>query len=611
MRDRAKGAALQAASAIRQLRGDWRRARGVSLRAWLFQAPTLSRLGQFVAATVGVAIVTLFIALIQRWVHVSNISLLYLLPVLWLAAHYGQRPAIAASVLAFLAYDFLFIPPLYRPTVADPTEWLSLAALLATSLVAGQLTAMVRARAQEALESQRRTATLYALSQLIASSADRESLLPRLVRSVIDDFGSSGLQACALLLPDDQANLEVAVVVPASGSKSGLLSLAHRVQAAQATLAFEHGTAAGGAVSIADKHTDALTLCYFLPLRSRGSTVGVLGIAGGEALRSLVIPTAGGSHTVTSPAAEPEAGLFAAVCDQIALALDRAALQQQAIHAGALRESDQLKDALLGSVTHDLRTPLASIKAAASSLLDNSVAWSEDDRRELLESIDTSADRLNRLVSNLLDLSRLEAGVALPEKQWQLIGDVVATVLDRLDLTGQLHGRTIDVDMPGDLPLVLMDHVQIEQVLTNLIENALKYSIATSPVRIVGRVTEAPRELRVSVIDQGIGIPPHELDAIFGKFYRVQQVHLPWASARPPVGTGLGLAICAAIVQAHGGRIWAESTPGEGSTLTFTLPISDEAPTGSLPDIVPQAAQGPAEAAPLNAEKIENLEARA
>ena len=217
-----------------------------------------------------------------------------------------------------------------------------------------------------------------------------------------------------------------------------------------------------------------------------------------------------------------QSALLAACCDQIALAIDRATLQQQAIHAEALYESNQLKDVFLGSVTHDLRTPLASIKAAATSLLDAEVGWSESERREFLESIDESADRLNRLVGNLLDLSRQEAGVATPEKDWHLIGDVIATVLDRLELAGQMRGRAVQVDVAEDIPLAPMDHTQIEQVLTNLLENALKYSPADRPIRITAALTAEPsRELEVRVIDQGVGIPVPELHAIFDKFYRV------------------------------------------------------------------------------------------
>jgi K+-sensing histidine kinase KdpD len=425
---------------------------------------------------------------------------------------------------------------------------------------------------------------------LIASASDRDGLLHALARRFVEVFGASGMEVCALLLPGDGTPLSVAAVWPPSGPKSELLSLARREQRSQARWAYEHARSAGGAVNVPGERGAESVLSYFVPLRSRGSTVGVLAVGGAGGLRSLVVRATGATRSGPTTITDPLAELFAAFCGQVALALDRAVLQQQAVHAEALRESDRLKDALLGSVTHDLRTPLASIKAAASSLLDESVTLSDADRRDLVESIDVSTDRLNRLVGNLLDLSRLEAGVAQPEKDWYLFDDVVATVLDRLDLAGQLRGRRIDVALLDALPLVLIDHAQLEQVMTNVIENALKYSPADSPVRISAEVITSPRELRVSVEDHGIGIPAFELEAIFGKFYRVQQVRLPWTSMRPPLGTGLGLAICAAIVQAHGGRIWAESQHGQGSTFIFTLPIPPGGPEKSLPEVAPQDA---------------------
>src|SRR5262249_48215728 len=186
---------------------------------------------------------------------------------------------------------------------------------------------------------------------------------------------------------------------------------------------------------------------------------------------------------------------------------------------------------------------------------------------------------------------RLEAGVAVPEKRWYPIGDVIATVLDQLDLIGRMEGYTIVVDVPGDVPPVPLDHAQIEQVLTNLIENALKYSPQGSTITIRARVRARNQDDRGPrkgwegrAPDRGTGTPPHELEAIFSKFYRVQHVQLPWESGRPPAGTGLGLAISAAIIQAHDGRIWAESKPGAGSTLIFTLPIPPQAPESHLPD---------------------------
>lgn len=551
----------------------------------------------YAAAGVAVFLATWAIGIAGAFVPTRNLSLIYLLVVLWLASVFGRGPAIVASVLAFFAYNFFFITPLHRLTVNDPTEWISLFALLATSLVLGQLTASVQARARDAQESQQRTATLFALSQLIAATPEYETLLAALPGRVLDVFAPAGLAACALILADDQNRPVVQAAATASPHGRALLrgvSLEEREQQAQAGWVLEHGTPAGGHIALLGEHLPYGAACYFLPLRSRGRIVGVLGIAGTDEMRRLVpgASVAQAGNGVASPGAhgvDPEVELLRAFCEHIGLALDRAALQQQAIHAEALREGDRLKDALLGSVTHDLRTPLAAIKAATGSLLDPAITWAEADRRELLQSIDASADRLNRLVGNLLDLSRLEAGVARPVKEWYLIGDVVAAVLDRLELAGQLAGRRIVVDVPEEIPLAPMDHAQIEQVLTNVLENALKYSPANSQVDVHARVVREPEEppdtLEVRITDHGVGIPAGELRAIFGKFYRVRQSAVPWSDGKPPVGTGLGLAISDAIVRAHGGRIWAESRLGEGTTVIFTLPIPADGPLGGLPEL--------------------------
>jgi two-component system sensor histidine kinase KdpD len=558
-----------------------------------------SRSASLLATVLSVAAASVFIALVLRLVHVANISLVYLPVVLWLGARFGSWPAILGSVLSFLAYDFFFIPPVHRFTVNDPTEWLSLAALLATSLVIGQMTAAVQARAREAQESRERTVTLYRLAELIVSTTTFEALLPALVQRVREVFAPAGVVACGLILTDAQGRPTTRALAPAHDpGATAPLALESPEQRAQATWALERGGPVGGTIRRVERTPDKLRdleVSYFVPLRSRERVVGLLGVAGTAAVRELVAgtyeaPKVGSSGAATpAPAPAPNAtarhaqsALFVAFCGQIALALDRAAFQQEAMHAEALRESDSLKDALLGSVTHDLRTPLASIEAAAESLLEPDIDWSEAERREFAETIVASAQRLNRLVTNLLDLSRLEAGVAVPELRWYPIGDVIATVLDQLDLIGRTDGYEIVVDVPDDVPPVPMDHAQIEQVLTNLVENALKYSPRGSTITIQARVLAPNRDLEVRVTDQGIGIPPHELDAIFSKFYRVQNVYLPWASGRPPAGTGLGLAISAAIILAHGGRIWAESQPGAGATFIFTLPIPEQTPESQL-----------------------------
>src|ERR1051326_1778782 len=219
------------------------------------------------------------------------------------------------------------------------------------------------------------------------------------------------------------------------------------------------------------------------------------------------------------PVEKEEVEFFAAFCGQIALALEQITLRQAAIHAEAQRESDRLKTALLESVTHDLRTPLAAIKAATSSLLEPGMVWQEEQRGDLIDAIDTSANRLSHLVRNLLDLSRLEAGAAEPAYDWHFIGDLMGPVLEQLYLAGQLRERQIVIDIPETIPLIPLDHGQIERVLTNLLENALKFSPPDSVIQIQAGVVGNPPELEVSVSDKGIGIPASELEAIFEKFY--------------------------------------------------------------------------------------------
>ena len=559
-------------------------------------------LAGYLAGVLGVALTTLAIGGVTTVARVENLSLLYLLVVLWLAVAFGRGPAIIASFMAFLAYDFFFVPPVHRLTVDDPAQWISLLALLATALVIGQLTATVQEHVHSARVSQQRMARLYGLAQLIATTTDEQQLLQGLCQRVAQVFASSGLLAAGLLLPDAGRNLTLRAAEPAESQALGALQLDTREQAAMAKWALQHGAPVG--IKVSAPARQAIYKVFYFPLWSGHRVVGVLSIAGTEQIRSLVtrlpVMPAGKAAEQSEPLPDPQADLFAAFCGQVALAVERVQLQQQAIHAEALRESDRLKNVLLGSVTHDLRTPLASIKASTTSLLEPGISWRVEDCREFIEAIDTSVDRLSHLVSNVLDLSRLEAGAARPEKDWYLIGDVISTALSQLEQAGQSKGRQIEVNVPETLPLVPIDHTQIERVLINLLENALKYSPPESVVRVQARMVGMPPELEVRVSDQGIGIPTDELEAVFGKFYRGQQTALPWAKDSALTGTGLGLTICSSIVEAHGGQIWAESRPDEGATFIFTLPAPSDAPQGSLPELTsPEQEPLPAESGAL------------
>jgi two-component system sensor histidine kinase KdpD len=550
-------------------------------------APT-SRLPKgYSIAVLTTALTCLSIGIVKLVAPVENISLIYLVAVLWLAVRFGRGPAILASFLAFLSYDFFFVPPLGGLLPDDPAQWVSLFALLAVALVIGQLTATIQAQVSLVRMSQQRTAQLYELSQQIATATDRMMLFQALVHQVVRVFGSSGVAACALVLPDEQRQPQIHAVAP---SDRAVLDIFQRTRLPLAERVLRHGTLASLFTGTGTGEQQADTTIFYVPLSVGQRVIGALGIVGTYELyhlASCIMSTA--AQQTTQPQkmapADPEATFFAAFCDQFALALERVALQQDAIQSGALRESSRLKNVLLGSVTHDLRTPLASIKAATTSLLGPGIIRREEDRCQLIRTIDVSVDRLSHLVRNLLDYSRLEGGAGASDPDWHLIGDVIAPVLDQLELAGQLRNHHIAVDIPDSLPPVFLDHGQIERVLLNLLENALKYSPPGSIIRVRADVVGTPPELEVRISDQGIGIAAHELTAIFEKFYQGKQAPVPWAQIPSASGIGLGLTICSAIIRAHHGRIWAESRPGEGSTFTFTLPLSADSPPGALPEL--------------------------
>jgi two-component system sensor histidine kinase KdpD len=255
----------------------------------------------------------------------------------------------------------------------------------------------------------------------------------------------------------------------------------------------------------------------------------------------------------------PARRVLATFANQAALAVERGQQEEQRTRAVALQETDRLRTALLNSVSHDLRTPLASIKASASSLLDREVRWSDAERDEFLATINAETDRLTRLVHNLLDMSRIEAGALDPHLMESSIAELVGPVVRRARAASR---QPVEVDVPDELAPVLADPVRLDQVLTNLLDNARAYADG-SPVQVVARQAGATVELRV--VDHGPGIPVPERERVFDQFYRVE-------GGRRPGGTGMGLAICRGIVQAHGGGLQVETTPGGGATFVLTLP---------------------------------------
>jgi two-component system sensor histidine kinase KdpD len=266
---------------------------------------------------------------------------------------------------------------------------------------------------------------------------------------------------------------------------------------------------------------------------------------------------------------DASASFFWTFLDQVTTLIERARLQRENVRIAVLQRTDALRAALLSSVSHDLRTPLTSIKAAASSLLQEDVQWDEEARHGFAQAIEREADRLNRLVENLLDMSRIEDGALRPEKEEYSLTSLISDVLSRL--APLLEGRDVRTHLPDDLLLVDIDYLQIDQVLTNLIENAVRYTPADSPIDVCAQIEGEQVVLRVA--DRGPGIPPADLERVFDKFYRVLHGQHP---AGYPMGSGLGLAVCKGLVEAHGGRIWAELREGGGLVVSVTLPRSEQ-----------------------------------
>ncbi len=526
-------------------------------------------------AFVSIILISCAIAILRHVTHVSNISLLYLLAVIALAWRFGSGPAIFSALLSFLAYDWFFIEPYHTFTVNDPAEWVSLSALFATGLVISQLTAQTRRREQEAVLGRERIRTLYDLAQHLASDAPAVDLAQVVTARTLATFTDAGMLACSLFLPDAEGHLQLRSISVAPVPDAEHLPLDAPEHLAAAARVWNDGETTSVAVSPGRVLGAEPHFTWYVPLVSNGAQVGVLGITGHAGLAALTT-----ARAPLAVAVDATPTLFAAVTAQMALALDRAALQREAIQAAALRETDRLRSALLGSITHDLRTPIAAIRAASGSLLLPDTIWDDASRDEMLTHILNSSERLARMVDNILILSRLEAGAATPQKTPYLVEDIIDTVLSQLEQADKTGKHPITVTLPEDgVLLAPMDHAEIERVLLNLVENAIKYSPPSSPIEVRAEQTD-DHTVTVRVVDHGMGIPEGERQAIFDKFYRLKRA-LPWDPDQLPAGTGLGLTISEGIVRAHGGTIWVEDTPGGGATFAFALPTTPELSAGN------------------------------
>ncbi|HSE06974.1 MAG TPA: sensor histidine kinase KdpD [Methylomirabilota bacterium] len=512
--------------------GDRDESRPVPPRSWRPQTDWASH----GAAVASVGVSTAVAWAMFPYFALSNLIMVYLLSVIVVATRYGRGPSLVASVLSVAAFDFFFVPPYLTFAVSDTQYLVTFAVMLVVALVISSLAVRIRAQAESARERERRMAALYAMSRELAGTRGVRQLREVAARHIAEVFRTR----VAVLLPEPDGRL-----APDDGDAAHFPMDASEMAVGQ--WVHEHAQVAG-------QGTDTLpgSSGLYLPLTGSRGTVGVLGLRPQD----------------PRPLQEPEQlHQLEAFASQTALAIERARLAEEAQQAQLRAETERLRNSLLSSVSHDLRTPLASITGAASTLLENETRLDAGTRRDLLETLHEEADRLNRLVQNLLEMTRLESGTLQLHTEWHSVEEVVGAALGRFGKA--LAGRPVTARVPPELPLVPMDDVLIEQVLINLVDNAIKYTPAGSPIEIT--VEDGDGAVLIAVADRGPGMPPGEERRIFEKFHR--------ADAAPTVrGAGLGLAICRAIVRAHGGRIWAENRPDGGAAFRFTLPVKEAPP---------------------------------
>jgi two-component system, OmpR family, sensor histidine kinase KdpD len=462
----------------------------------------LSSFRQYFLSLLLIALITAIFLALRDALDTTLIALLYLLPLGMITALWGLGPGITGALVTFLTLNYFFIQPYYTFTVHQPTDVVILVVFLVVAVVISQLVGRAQAGLAAATAREREATQLYELSTALTG------------------------------LHDDRAIAQI---------------LARQV----------HAVAEGEYVEL--NVTSTRPFAFRLPEIDPPTRPPEL-IVPIEAARGML-----GEIRLWRAATAisfSERRLFQTFASQGALALERAWLAQAESRARVLEESDRLKSAILSSVSHELRTPLSTIKAAASSLRGKEVNWDSSARIDLIAAIDDEADHLNMLVGNLLDMSRIESGALKPKREWNILPEIVGSVLARMKRLAVDH--KLEVDVPENLPLVPVDYVQMEQVFTNLVSNSLKYAPSNTVVCIRARVED--EAVHVQVSNQGPQVPPEDQERIFDKFYRI-------TAADRVTGTGLGLSICKGIIEAHGGRIWAENVP-DGLAFNFTFPLT-------------------------------------
>ena len=488
-------------------------------------------------ASGGIVVIALVAGLLlQRYLGVSSIALVFLTAVLVSAITYGLWPALFACLISVLAYNFFFLPPLYTFTIADPENVVALFFFLFAAVIASNLASRVREQALVASERAKMTEDLYLFSRKLAGVVTLDDILWATAHQI-----AQMLKVRVVILLPEGETIEVRAGYPPE-------DLLDDADLAAAKWCWQHGEPAGRG---ADTLPGAKRL--FLPMRTGRGNVGVIGLDNDE----------------PGPLLTPERRrLFNALSDQAALAIERINLVADVDRTRLTAETERLRSALLTSISHDLRTPLASILGSATALRSYRRDMDDAALGELTATIQDEAERLNRFIANLLDMTRLESGSVMPKTEAVDLTDIVGSALRRAAKV--LNHHKVDLELASDLPLLKLDPVLLEQVLFNVLDNAAKYAPTDTTVTI--KAQAGPGRVTLQVLDEGDGIPQNDFERIFDKFYRVR------AADRKRAGTGLGLAICRGFVESMGGTISAANrVDARGAVFTITLTIAEAA----------------------------------
>jgi len=495
------------------------------------------KLGPYLFATLAVALALAAAELVNYSIGVENVDLVFLTAIVGIAVRFGLLPSLFASVVSAFCYNFFFLPPIYTLTITDPHNIAAFALFTIVAIVVSHVAARGRLQAVTAQTRVRTVESLYSFSRKLAGAGKLDDVL-----------WATAFQSAMML------SVRVVLLLPENGVlkiKSGYPpeDMLDDADVAAAKWSFDNNRVAG-------RSSDTLpgAKWLFLPMRTGRGAIGVVGIDSDK----------------PSPWLTPDQRrLLDALADQGALAIERVQLVEDMERVQRTAETERLRAALLTSISHDLKTPLASVLGSASTLRDLNDKLSDSQKTELLATVIEESERLNRFIANLLDMTRLESGAVTPKLAPHDLSEIIGSTLQRTSKI--LRDHLVRLDLASDLPMVSLDPVLFEQVLFNLLDNAAKYAAPGTTVSI--RSWRDRDSVVLQVIDEGEGIPQGDLEHIFDKFYRVQKTD----RVRP--GTGLGLAISRGFVEAMNGTIIAANRPDRrGAVFTITLPISREQP---------------------------------